>query len=123
MTVSKYEREILGLAMDLVNRVHYGKPGDTHAFLLKLSPQVTRSVLLVLAEMVPQEQTPGTLRQWKTGPKQVRMPLQARISGYDEACGSQAAYVRHVTYDEPIDEACEIAHQRYLFTHPIRRAA
>lgn len=123
MSTSNFEREILGLAMDLVNRVHYGKPADTHHLLTKLSPEVTRAVLVSLAEMIPQDQTPGELRGWKAGPRRVRMPLQHRGPGVVEACGSQAAYVRHVTNGEPIDEACEVAHERYRYTHPIRRAA
>lgn len=80
----------------------------------------TRALLVVLAAMVPVEDTtPNQLLAWTGGLeaamewRQEPLPFPPCRCVDLEPCGTYAAYVRHARHGEPVDRECRDAMREY----------
>lgn len=104
MTVTE---RMVPTACQLTGHVHAHDKQAIHKVIRNLTPQEAYAVIVVLAAMIPQDQTPRELLAWTE-----QVPPRSRGVKL-KPCGTHAAYWRHKTRGERIDDRCLDAERAY----------
>ena len=120
MTPDELAESMIPVACDLACRVRDGDADGIERLTASLSGQETAALLVVLAAMVPvEDSSPADLLAWTGGLEVSLAWRQDALPDIDcrcrelEPCGTYAAYRRHLRRGEPADETCHLAYQEY----------
>ena len=104
MTVTE---RMVPIACQLAGHVHAHDKTAIHHIIRRLTPHEAYALIVVLAAMIPQDQTPRELLAWTE-----HRPTRPRLVKL-KPCGTHAAYWRHKNRGEPIDPHCLNAERDY----------
>lgn len=98
MTVTE---RMVPTACQLTGHVHAHDKKAIYEVIRRLTPEEAYALIIVLAAMIPQDQTPSELLAWTERLRTLR------------PCGTHAAYWRHKARGEQIDPRCRHAERAY----------